>query len=486
MKTQIEIWKHPLVLSVLCLSLSGCMVGPKYQRPVATAPSIYRGAGQSAAATPETPAPGAPAPATPTPISLGDQKWWDVFSDPELQALLRKGIENNFDARIAAERVVQAQAQLGITRSDQFPQLNGTSGFTSQRYAKYQAGNTDPMLVNLGSLGLSAGWNLDFWGQYRKASEQARAQLLAQEWARRATLSTVVMNVASGYFQLRTLDLQLEISQKTLADRRESLKLTRALEAAGADTMLNVREAEELVFSADKQIPDLERQIEQQEDAICTLIGENPHAIARGLSIERQTHLPTIPAGLPSDLLERRPDIREAEGNLIAANAQIGIARAQYFPQISLTGSASTESNALSRLFTGPSYAWSYGPSLTVPIFNAGRIRNNVREAESQQRQYLLTYQQTIATAFRDVSQSLVAYRKYREYRERQEQLAASAQDAAHLSEARFKGGQSTYLEVLTNETTYFSAELDLATARQNEILSLVQLYNALGGGWQQ
>ena len=477
MKCVTQTWKRPLMFALLCVSLSGCRVGPNYKRPAVIAPPIYRGAdGDQAAASGASPT-----------ISLGDQKWWDVFSDPVLQDLLHKGIERNFDARVAAERVVQAQAQLGITRSDQFPQLNGTAAFTSERYAKNGIGNANPQLINLGSLGLSASWNLDFWGKYRRATEQARAQLLSQEWARRATLSTVVMDIATGYFQLRTLDLELEISKKTLTDRQESLKLIKALEAGGySDTMLDVREAEQLVHSAEKEIPDLERQIEQEEDSICTLIGENPHSIPRGFSIEQQTHLPTIPAGLPSDLLERRPDIREAEANLIAANAEIGVARADYFPQISLTGSAATETNALSRLFTGPSFAWSYGPSLSVPIFNAGQIKNNVRMAESEQRQSLVTYQQTIASAFSDVSKSLVAYRKYMEYRERQEELTAAAQDAAHLSEERFKAGQSAYLEVLTNETNYFSAELDLATARQNEILSLVQLYNALGGGWQQ
>ncbi len=250
--------------------------------------------------------------------------------------------------------------------------------------------------------------------------------------------------------------------------------------------MLDVRQAEQLVFTAQAEIPDLERQIEQEEDSICTLLGENPHPIERGLAIDQQPHLPTIPAGLPSALLQRRPDIREAEQNLVAANAEIGVARAAYFPQISLTGSASTETNALSRLFSGPSYAWSYGPSVTMPIFNAGRNRNNVRISESEERQSLSTYQQTIAEAFRDVSKALVAYRKYREYREQQEQLAASAADAARLSQSRYEAGQSAYLDVLTNDTNYFSAELNLATAKQNEILSLVQLYNALGGGWQQ
>jgi multidrug efflux system outer membrane protein len=462
----------------MLLTVAGCRVGPNYKRPaVPTAPE-YRGAEQDVKAT------GSAAQT----IALGDQKWWDVFADPQLQELIRKGLQQNYDVRVAAERIVQANAQLGITRANQFPTLNGTADYTGQRVSQASLGiaGFSPEATNTGSLGLSASWNLDFWGKYRSATEAARAQMLSSEWAHRAVLSTVVMDIATGYFQLRTLDLQLEVSKRTLAARQESLKLTRALNDGGAGTLLDVRQSEQLVLTAQEEIPDLERQIEQEEDTICALLGENPHPIPRGLPIDQQPHPPTVPAGLPSTLLERRPDILEAEANLIAANAEIGVARAAYFPQISLTGSASTQTNQLSKLFSGPSYAWNYGPtSVSVPIFNAGSIRNNVRMTESEERQALLTYQQTIANAFRDVSKSLVAYRKYREYREQQEQLTASAQDAARLSQALYQEGQDSYLEVLTSDTNYFTAELNLAIARQNELLSLVQLYNALGGGWE-
>jgi len=458
---------------VLAMGLSACRVGPNYTRPAVPAPPAFRGA-DSQPPTAET---------TGT-AALGDQKWWEVFQDPQLQELIRKALQQNYDARIAAERVVQAQAQLGVTRADQYPEIDANASIGSQRYSKAAYG-TD-RLVNTGSLGLSATWNLDFWGKYRRATEASRAQLLSYEWAKRAVMDTVVMNIATDYFQLRTLDLELEITKRTLESRKQSLKLTQTLEAGGSTTMLDVRQAEQLVYTSQAQIPDLERQIEQQENALSTLLGENPHSIVRGISLEKQPHLPSVPVGIPSDLLERRPDIREAEENLIAANAEIGVARAAYFPSISLTGSASTESNALTRLFTGPNSAWSYGPSVSVPIFNANRTRNNVRVAESQERQSLLSYQQTIANAFRDVSNALVAYRKYQEYRTQEEQLVASAKDAARISQVRYEGGQSAYLDVLTNETNYLSAELTLATARQNELLSLVQLYNSLGGGWQQ
>jgi multidrug efflux system outer membrane protein len=250
--------------------------------------------------------------------------------------------------------------------------------------------------------------------------------------------------------------------------------------------MLDVRQAEELVNTAAAAIPDIERQITQEENALQTLLGQNPGPITRGLPIDQQPRMPVVPAGLPSSLIERRPDIRQAEAQLIAANAQIGVAKAQYFPAISLTGQVGTASNALNSLFQDKTFAYSYGASVTEPIFNAGRIRNNVRLTEAQQREAVLTYKKTIAQSFQDVSNALVAYQKYREFREHQERLVAASRDAVNLSNMRYKGGYSSYLDVLTNQTTLFSGELTLASAREEEMLSLVQLYNALGGGWQQ
>jgi multidrug efflux system outer membrane protein len=465
---------------IAAFAMAGCRVGPDYKRPAVPTAPAYRGAEEPAA----TATTAANAPQTDVgKKNLGDEKWWSVFGDPQLQELIRKGLAQNYDVRVAAERIVQAQ--LGVTNADLYPSLNGTSSFSSQRYAKGEM-STNPVLTNFGKFGLSATWTPDFWGKYRRASEAARAQLLGYEWARRAVLDTVVSNIATAYFQLRTLDMQLEISQKTLASRQDSLKLTRTLEAGGSDSMLDVREAEQLVSASQAQIADLERQIEQEEDTLSTLLGDTPHPIVRGQNIDQQPLLPTVPTGVPSELLERRPDIQQAETALIAANAEIGVARAAYFPEISLTGAAGSDSNALSRLFTGPSFAWNYGPSLTVPIFDAKRIRNNVRVSESEQRQAVLTYQQTIANAFRDISKALVAYRKYREYREHEEEIVTSSADALHLSKIRYEQGQSSYLDVLTNDRTYLSAQLDLATAKQNELLSLVQVYDALGGGWQQ
>jgi outer membrane protein, multidrug efflux system len=416
--------------------------------------------------------------------ALGDEEWAQVFQDQELQGLIRAALRNNYDVRIAAARVLQARAQLGITRADQFPTLSAGGDINSQRNSA--SGPIPAFQLTQGQLNVSASWNLDFWGRYRRATEAQRAKLLAQEWAQRAVISSLVANVASGYFQLRELDLELEISKRTLASRSESLKLTAMRTEHGIDTMLDQRQAEQLVYTAAAQVPNLEREIEQQENALSILLGNNPSAIPRGMKLTEQPHAPEVPAGLPSALLERRPDVREAEENLIAANAQIGVARAAYFPQISLTGSGGYQSSALSNLFTGPAGIWSFGGSFVQPIFEGGRLRSNVRLAEAQHQEMLLTYQQAIQGAFRDVSDALVAYRKDREFRIQEEKLTEAARDAAQLSEQRFNAGATDYLEVLTNETNYFSDELTLAQAQFNELQALVQLYQALGGGWQQ
>ncbi len=297
---------------------------------------------------------------------------------------------------------------------------------------------------------------------------------------------TLVSNMSRAYFQLRALDQELEISKRTLTSRQESLRLTRLLADRGSTSMLDVRQAEQLVFTAAAEIPALEQQIEQQENLISVLLGKNPADVPRGQRLTEQAQPPEVPPGLTSSLLERRPDIYEAEQQLVAANAQIGVARAAYFPQISLSGSGGFQSTALTSLFSGPAGTWNFGASLTQPIFTAGRIRSNVRFAQAQQQTALLFYQQTIQGAFRSVSDALIAYRKSREFRVQEELLFQSAQDSARLSHLRYSGGVTGYLEVLTNETNAFSAELGLVQAQLNELLALVELYQALGGGWQK
>jgi outer membrane protein, multidrug efflux system len=459
-------------LALLCaaLVLSGCTMGPNYRRPTVAVPATYRGAVPDSTPQTET-------------ASLGDQKWWDIFQDEQLRALIRTALQQNYDVRIAASRILKAKAQLGITRADQFPTLSAGAGIADVRSARSKF--LPAFETNTGQVNLSAAWELDFWGKFRRATEAARANLLASESAREEVVSTLVANVAAAYFQLRALDLQLEISRRTLDSRQESLRLTQILANGGATSLLDVRQAEQLVFTAGAEVPALEQQIEQRENFLSILLGQNPGDVSRGQTLTDQ-HQPEVPPGLPSALLERRPDIREAEEQLVAANAEIGVARAAYFPDISLSGSGGFQSSALTNLFSGPAGAWSFGASLAQPIFTGGRLRSGVRLAEAQQRTATLFYQQSIQGAFRSVSDALVAYRKTREFRAQQDLLFQSAEDAARLSHMRYTGGATGYLEVLTNETNAFSAELNLAQARLNELLALVQLYQALGGGWQQ
>ena len=477
----------PLASVLAIAGLTGCAVGPNYRRPAVEVPGMYRGSTTDTPVTADLkPQPGQPEPAKaePATASLGDAKWWEVFEDPQLQSLIRTALRNNYDVRIAATRILQAQAQLGITRADQLPSLSAGGNVTSQQSP--QIGPIPAYEITQGQLTASAAYNLDFWGKYRRATEAARANLLANEWAQKEVTATLVANLATAYFQLRELDLELEISNRTFHSRRDSLQLTQTREQHGIDSLLDVRQSEQLVYTAATEIPDFERQIALQENAISILLGNNPGDIPRGLRLTAQPHAPEVPAGLPSSLLERRPDVREAEQSLIAANAQIGVARAAYFPQISLTGTAGYESPALTNLFTGPAGIWNLAGSLTQPLFQGGRLKANVRLTEAQHEQMRLTYEQTIQGAFRDVSNGLIGYRKNREFRIQQERLLDSAQDAARLSEVRFKAGTTDYLEVLTNETNSFSAELGLAQAQANELIALVQLYQALGGGWQQ
>jgi outer membrane protein, multidrug efflux system len=453
------------------LLLASCMVGPNYRPPPVDIPPTYRAPSQT---QPMTPA------------SLADEKWWSVFHDQELQKLIRTALQRNYNVQIAANRILQERALLTITRASEFPTLSGGPTLSGVRSTSIPGVFSGYQYI-APEVTLSASWAPDFWGRYRRATEAARANLVAAEWSQKAVLSTLVSSIATAYFELRELDLALEIAHRTLASRQQSLRLTETLEQGGATSMEDVRQAQQLVETAAGLISDTERQIQQEENQISILLGLNPTEIARGEKLTGQEPLPpNVPAGLPSSLLERRPDIRQAEQQLIAANAQIGVAKAQLFPQISLTGSGGFESIGLHNLFTLSNGIWNFSAAAVQPIFEGGRLRANVRLAEAQQQQMVLSYKQTIQQAFGDVSNALIGYQKYREYREHQELLTHYAEDAANLSDVRYRGGATSYLEVLTSQTNYFSAELTLAQARLNERLSLVQLYNALGGGWQQ
>jgi len=453
----------PALAAAGFLSLAACTVGPNYKRPQVSPPDGYYHA-----------PPGPPV----TPASLGDEKWWELFQDPELQNLIRAGLKNNYDVQIAASRILQAQTQVGIARSSRFPSVGAGPSFTSERLPGFT--------FSYFQIQALFSWDPDFWGKYRRATEAARANLLAAQSNRQQVVATLVSNIAIAYFQMRELDLELSIATDTLASRRESLALTNTLANGGAVALVDVRQAEQLVETAAETIPDTERQIGLQEDLLSTLAGDNPHAIPRGRPLTDQPAPPQVPAGLPSRLLERRPDIRAAEEQLAAATANIGVARAAFFPDLPLTGGAGIQSTHLLSLFSGPMAAWNFSAPLTQPIFEGGRLRSNLRLSEAQQQEMLLQYRQTIQTAFRQVSDALIAYTKDRDFREHQERLTAAAQDAARLSDLRYRGGATSYLEVLTSQTNWFAAQLNRARARLAERMSLVQLYTALGGGWEQ
>jgi multidrug efflux system outer membrane protein len=461
--------KRATILISLVL-LSGCAVGPNYKRPTVNVPTDYRGA--MPARTAEA-------------ASLGNEKWWDVYQDPVLTQLIHTALQQNYDVRIAAARVIEAQAQVGITRANQFPSASVGAGVSSQQNAKVSS-LFPAYEVNAGQLNLSVIWNLDFWGKYRRQTEEARAQLLATQWGQQAVISSLVANVATAYFQLRALDSELEISQRTLGSRQQSLQLTRVLETHGGASDLDVSQSEQLVYTASETIPDLERQIEQQENQLSILLGENPGPIPRGRILTEQPVPENVPAGLPSELLERRPDVREAEANMMAANAQIGVAKAAFFPTISLTGTGGLESNALHHFLQQPSQTWNAGLNITQPIFEGGALRSQLRLARAQWQESMLSYQQTVQNSLGQISNALVAYDKDRQFREQQELLAQAAERSDRLSLVLYRNGGAGYLQVLTSETNYLSAELNLVDAQLNERLALVQLYQALGGGWQQ
>lgn len=421
--------------------------------------------------------------------SIGDLKWFEVFKDPELQQLVRTAMVHNYDLRLAGARINAARANLGLARSEQLPQFEAGADLTTNRFSSNgqlagsgQGGERrsfGSVLLNLLT------FEIDVWGRLRNQTKAARAELRATEEDRKAAMTTVVGDVAAGYFNLLELDSQLEIAKRTLAARQESLRLIELRQQGGLATMLDVRQAEELVYQASQTIPDTERATQQTENQISLLLGNNPGSITRGTPLAEQQELPAVPAGLPSSLLERRPDIRAEEENLAAQRALVSAAKAAYFPRISLTGVFGFQSNQLSSLFTGPSRAWTFLPQLTQPIFTGGRLKSNVKFARAQQEFALVTYQQTIQNAFREVSDALIQYRKVREIRIQRELLVTTLRDRSRLAYVRYEGGVDTLLNALDSDRELFEAELNLTQTKRDELISVVQLYKALGGGWQ-
>jgi multidrug efflux system outer membrane protein len=463
---------------------SSCTVGPNYRRPAVQVPQAFR----------------APAPLPDSQAaSFADLKWWEVFRDQELQSLIRTALQQNYDLRDAVTRVEMAQAKLGITRSDQFPQASASGNVNFTRLSRNGAFPLPPDLVpsqnrNWGQAQLSLlSFELDLWGRLRRATEAARASLLSAEENRKAVVTTLVSDVAAQYFTRRELDAQMEISRQTLATRQEALRLTTSRRNYGIATDLDLKQAEQLVDTASVTISTLQQQIEQTENQITLLMGENPAGLTgenpaetvRVGSFDENALPPEVPAGLPSALLERRPDIRAAEQNLIAANADIGVAKAAYFPQLSLSGLIGGQSTQLSKLFSGPNSAWSFVPQLSQPIFTAGRLRSNVKLAEAQRDSAVVQYQKAIQTAFTEVSNALIAHQRVREAREKQESLVAVLEERKRLAYMRYQGGVDTQLNALDADRDLLQAKLDLGQIKLNELLSVVQLYKALGGGWQ-
>ena len=459
-------------LLLTCVTCT-CVVAQKYQRPQVQTPSTFRGDTST----------------QPEPQTLANLKWFELFKDEKLQQLIHEALTHNYDLREAVARIDAARANLGITRSEQFPTIVASTDVINQRQSRSSAFDLPEPIKrdrSFGSVLLNLlTFEIDIWGRLRKQTAAARFDLLATEEARKAVITTLVSDVATAYFGLRELDFELDISRRTLTSREESLRLIQLRQQRGIATMLEVRQAEELVYDAREVIPALEQGVEQTENFLSFLTGRNPSAIERGVSLTDQQMPPTVPAGLPSDLIERRPDIRAAENSLMAANARIGVAKAEYFPRISLTSFLGYESGQLTSLFSGSRNIWSLAGQVTQPIFTGGRLKSNVRFTQAQRDFLLVDYQKTIQAAFREVSDSLIAYRKVKEIRTQRGLLVETLRDRSRLSYLRYTGGVATLLDALDADRELFEAERSLALARRDELLSVVQLYKALGGGWQ-
>jgi NodT family efflux transporter outer membrane factor (OMF) lipoprotein len=472
--------KRRLSVSVIMIALLGNLaLGQKkvYQPPPVQTPPVYRA--EDATTQPGT-------------QSFGDLKWFEVFKDDQLQVLIRTAVAQNYDLRQTMARINAARAQLGLARADQFPNFAASSNLTTTRLAQdgslgRDLGAGTQRNISFGQVLLNLlNFEIDVWGRVRKIKNARAADLRAAEEDRNTVLTTVVSTVAAGYLRLRELDLELEISRRTLATREASLRIIKLRTDAGVATALDLRQAEQLVYSARAVIPDLQRAIEQQENLINLLLGQNPAPIPRGRELVAQELTPTVPAGLPSILLQRRPDIRSAEQTLVAANFSVEAARAAYFPRISLSGFLGGDSTALSALFTGAGSVWGFAPQVTQPIFTAGRLKSNVKLNKAQQESAIVGYQSIVQGAFREVSDALIAYRKNREVGAQQELLVETLKERSRLAYMRYEGGVDSLLNALDADRDYFDAQITLAQIKLDELTAVVQLYRALGGGWQQ
>ena len=447
--------------------MPACTLGPDYKRPEINSPAAFQYEPKDAAAT-------------------ADTLWWQQFQDPVLDQLIAEALQHNTNIQIAAANVEQAAALLTQTRSQLFPQIGYGVGAQRERTREPAFAALIPNYPNPASAyqaALQASWEIDLWGRIRRQSEAAYANVLATDEARRGVILTLVANVANGYLQLRGLDAQLAVATKTLGTYKESVDLFTLQFQYGQVSQMNVAQAQSQYESAAAQIPLLESQIAQTQSSLAVLIGRDPGPITRGKSVY-ELQLPLVPAGVPSQLLERRPDLAQAEQQLIAANAQIGAAKALYFPTISLTGAFGNASADLSKLFSGPAKVWSYAGTLAGPIFTFGAVSGQVAQAEGQAQAALLNYQLSIRNAFADVDNALIANQKLQQQLDAQIKLVAALQQYSDLARLQFDGGYTSYSTVLQAEQALFPAQLNLASVRAQVFASAVNIYKAMGGGW--
>ena len=468
--------KNPSALLQLLLAtgvlVAGCKVGPNYSRPAVNVPGqYYNGVAPDLSNQAAQPAQASGSP-------FGETKWEDVFQDDTLRGLIDEALKNNYDIKIAAARITEAQANVGIVRANQLPSVTGFGGVDYYRNALQLNGPT------VDSVGLQVNYIVDFWGKYRRMTEAARAQLLATKFAKDVVQTTLISTVASNYYAMREYDSQLSYSQQTLAADQDILKLNTVKFNGGDASLSDVYQAQILVEEAQAQIIASKQAMAQSENQISILLGRNPGPVTRGLALDVQPHLAEIPTGLPSALLERRPDVRQTEANLIAANANVGVAKANFFPQLALTGQFGAASTAITSFLQGPATVWSVAAQVTQPLYAGGAITNTYRLAWAQRDEAEQTYKKTILGAFGDVANTLVGYNQSRQYRIKIEEQTKTYKDTSDLAVIRFNNGYASFIEVLVTEQQYFDSELLLASAWNTELTYYVQLYQALGGGW--
>jgi len=457
--------RKPIAAALIALLAGGCMVGPDYVRPPVDAPAAWRLDEKDVR-------------------DLANTAWWEQFGDPVLNDLVIVALRENKDLMIASARVDEFAGRYGFVRAELFPQVGAGYDASRQRVnSSVISGSGGESTFNSYSAALNAGWEIDLWGRIRRQTEAARAQLLASEEARRAVVMTLVGSAAGGYINLRDLDRQLEIAQATAKARGESYEIFKLRYEGGIISLLELSQNRSQYEEALATIPVFEKAIAQQENGLSVLLGKNPGPITRGKTID-ELLLPGIPAGLPSELLVRRPDILEAEQKLIAANALIGAAKAQYFPTISLTGLFGYSSTSLGNLFDSQSKAWQYGGGIAMPIFTAGAIAGQVQAAEASQQQALFAYQKAIQQGFREVNDALIDQDRTREQLQTQKRQVAALQEYADTARLRYENGYTSFIEVLDAERSLFNAQLQYTQTQQVQFQAMINLYKAIGGGW--